>query len=318
MKKGATVFAAVLAAIVFTGCMHGEKRQEEPAVTAPAYEEETEVNESAFVKSTLYFISDEGYVVPVTKLIPWEEGIAAASLGYMTSSPENADAARRMGLVPAIPDGTRFSISIRDGNALVDLIGMPPLPDAQAELDMIRAIVNAMTEFPTVTTVTITRGGSSAPLENGTELPVRQTAYPLNVEEGELAASAGGALVTLYFPNSSGAVTVPVSRPMSADPSVYSVAAALISGTSSKGLMNCFPENTLLLGAAIENGAATVNLSGDFKQVAATEGMYSLAYRTLFLSLERNFGITRLRIQVNGEDYSPEDAAAPSGVNEAR
>ena len=320
MKKALIIiFAALMAALVFSGCARGGKRaQEDLAVEPPAAEEEKEVNESAFVKSTLYFISDEGYIVPVTKLIPWEDGIAAASLRYMTSSPDNIEVAKRMGLVPAIPGGTEFSISIRDGNALVDLKNMPSLEDAKAELDMIRAIVNALTEFPTVTTVTITRGGSSDPLEHGTELPVRQTAYPLNIEESSLSASAGGALATLYFPNSSGALTVPVSRMISGAPSVYSVSAALIGGSGSRGLMNCFPENTLLLGAAIENGTATVNLSSDFKAVSGTEGMYSLAYRTLFLSLEKNFGITRLRIQVNGEDYSPEGTAAPSGVNEAR
>ena len=315
--RRALAFVLALLTFVFAGC-GGGKASEESLPTEQIFEEdEAPINESAFIKSTLYFVSDEGYVVPVTKLIPWEEGIAAASLRYMTASPANSDAARRMGLSAVIPDGTEFSISIKDGNALVDLVGMPALESERAELDMIRAIVNALVEFPTVSTVTITRGGSSAPLENGTELPVRQSAYPLNIEEGELAASSGGALVTLYFPNASGAVTVPVSRGMSAEPSVYSVAAALIAGTRERGLMSCFPENTLLLGAAIENGVATVNLSGDFKEVAKTEGMFSLAYRTMFLSLEKSFGITRLRIQVNGEEYAPEEVHVPSGVNEA-
>ena len=316
--RRALALVLAFSAFVFAGC-GGGKGSEDPQLTEQPYEEEeASVNESAFIKSRLYFISDEGYVVPVTKLIPWEDGIAAASLKYMTASSANSDAARRMGLSPAIPEGTEFSISIRDGNALVDLIGMPALESERAELDMIRAIVNALVEFPTVSTVTITRGGSSEPLENGTELPVRQPAYPLNIEGGELAASAGGTFVTLYFPNASGAVTVPVSRGMSAEPSVYSVAAALIAGTKEKGLMSCFPENTLLLGAAIENGTATVNLSGDFKETAETEGMFSLAYRTLFLSLEKCFGITRLRIEVNGEEYSPETVTVPNAVNEAR
>lgn len=308
---------ALIAALVicFAGC-GGAAEAPGPVGTAEATEiRESPEAETTFRRATLYYVSDEGYVVPVTKLIPWEAGIARACLGYMVGTRENTAAAKRMGLVPAIPDGVDMTISIIDGNAKVDLTGYAGLPTAEAELDMIEAIVNTLTEFATVSTVTITRGGEGGTLENGTQLPVRQGAYHLNPEDPELAASAGSAAATLYFPNLSGALTVPVTRYLGKSTSVYAVVSALIDGARGKGLMSCFPENTLLLGAAIENGMATVNLSEDFAAAAQTEGLFSLAYRSLWLTLRELYDFERLEIQVNGRPFAPEEVTPPYSVN---
>ena len=287
---------------------------DEPGLSETPYDETPDA-EATFRRSTLYYISDEGYVVPVTKLIPWEEGIARACLSYMVSTPENVSAAREMGLMTAIPDGVALSLRVADGNALVDMSGLRALSSREEELNMIEAVTNTLIEFPTVNTVTITRDGRGGRLENGAELPIRHEAYPLNPEDPELAVSTGASAATLWFPNVSGAVNVPVTRYLGKTPSVYSVAAALVEGTSKSGLRSCFPEGTLLLGAAIENGTATVNLSDDFKAVTETERLYSLAYRSLYLTLSDEFGITGLRIQVNGVPFEPEEAEPPAYAN---
>ena len=315
-----TAAILILTALLFAGCApKDEDLAGEPAATAEPTEEsfyrETPDAEATFRRSTLYFLSDEGYIVPVTKLIPWEEGIAKACLSYMTSTPTNDEAARRMGLSTVIPAGVAVSLSIKDGNALVDLNGLEPLSDSLSELAMVQGIVNTLVGFPTVNTVTITVMGAGGTLENGTELPVRQGAYPLNPEKTDVMTMAGAQPVTLWFANASGAVTVPVTRYLDGGASLYSTVRALLDGTGLKGLMSCFPENTLLLGAALEHGTVTVNLSDDFKNVTKTEGLYTLAYRTLYLTLAEKYSFETLKIQVNGVDYSPEKVEAPSGVN---
>ncbi len=280
---------------------------EEPICEAPS-------EAAAYCRVTVHYVSDEGFIVPVTKLIPREEGIAKACLSYMISTPENVSAARELGLYPSIPDGARLSLSIADGNALADIGGMSALPSREAELAMIESVVNTLTGFPTINTVTITRDGRGGTLENGTELPVRQKAYALNPEDGELAASAGGESLTLYFPNSSGALTVPVTR-IAGGRSLYSLASALVGGPASKGLLGCFPEGTLLLGATLENGVVTVNLSDDFRRVSETEGLFTLCHRTTWLTLKEGFDFDRLKFQVNGLDYAPEEVSAPYEIN---
>lgn len=314
------IAAALFAfALFFSGCAK-ERDENEPPLSEAEQATEAPINETpdveaTFRRSTLYYLSDEGYLVPVTKLVPWEEGIASACLSYMVSTPENLSAAREMGLSTVIPAGVELSLSIRDGNALVDMKNLPPLPSADEELLLCEAIVNTLTEFSTVSTVTITRGGQGGRLENGTELPVRRSAYALNPEDPELSVMTGSVPLTLYFPNAGGAVTVPITRYVSGEPDIYTAVSALMAGTKARGLRECFPTGTLLLGAAIENGVATVNLSEDFKETKATPGLYSLAYRTLWLTLAERFDFTRLRIQVNGAEFAPEAAEIPNDVN---
>ena len=299
---------AALVTVTFAGCGKTVDREAAPQdipTEAPFSEEPAP---QSFRRTTVYYRSDEGFIVPVTKLIPWEEGIARAALSCLISTPVNLSSARELGLETLIPDGTGFELSIIDGNAKVDLKGMPPLCSRETEDAMIRAIVNTLTEFPTVNTVTIVREGSGGALENGALLPVRQSAYALNPEEPELETSAFGEGVTLYFPNSSGRLMVPVTRRMQAGAGLYSTVAALISGAASPRLLNCFPEDTLLLGAALENGVVTVNLSEDFRRAEQTEGMLSLAARTLELTLAERFDFDTLRLQINGVDYIFDDA----------
>ena len=296
----------VLFAALISGC--GKSPAENAIEDAPP--EQAEFNEEpspqTFRRTTVYYRSDDGFIVPVTKLIPWEEGIARAALSYMVSTPANLSAAREMGLNTVIPDGVTFELSIIDGNAKVDISGLAPMPSRESEDDMLRAIVNTLIDFPTVSTVTVTRDGAGGALENGALLPVRQTAYALNPEEPELAASTAGEGVTLYFPNSSGTLIVPVTRLMDDDPGLYGAVSALISGARSPRLMDCFPEDTLLLGAAMENGVVTVNLSEDFRAVESSPGLFTLAYRTVMMSLAERYDIARLRFQINGVDYEPE------------
>ena len=116
--------------------------------------------------------------------------------------------------------------------------------------------------------------------------------------------------VTLYFPNAGGSLAVPVTRRISGRPGLYQLVSALVSGARSGRLRSCFPENTLLLGATLENGTVTVNLSEDFRASAQTEGLFSLAYRTVWLTLSREFDFDSLRFQINGVDFNPEEVGS--------
>ena len=38
---------------------------------------------AGFRNTIMYYLSDEGFIVPVMRKIPWEEGIGKATLGYL-------------------------------------------------------------------------------------------------------------------------------------------------------------------------------------------------------------------------------------------
>lgn len=259
-----------------------------------------------FREATLYYVSDEGFVVPVKKAVPKQEGIASACLAYLTSSSENDAYASSLGLRTVLPAGTGIRLAISGGEAKLDLMNMAPFEDEEAERNAMAALIDTLCEFATVDRVTVTRDGAGGALEHGTALPVGAARMPLNVEETELAASAGAQPRTLYFPNLSGARTVPVTRYFAAEPSLYATVAALIDGPKDGRLMGCFPEGTLLLGAALENGVATVNLSSDFAAAADTEGLCTLARETLLRTLREGFSVDSVTIQVNGREFEAE------------
>ena len=65
-----------------------------------------------------------------------------------------------MGLNTVVPEGVTFELSISEKeHGRVNLLNLPKLSDQSAELRMITAIVNTLTEFPTIQTVSITVNG---------------------------------------------------------------------------------------------------------------------------------------------------------------
>lgn len=261
---------------------------------------------SAYRKATVYYLSDDGYIVPTVKQIPWEAGIAKACLSCLISTEANRAEAAKLGLKTVIPSGVELELNIEDGIATLNLKNLPDLGSAAAERAMLTAIVNTLTEFETISTVTVTVNGQLIEaLPHGVKLPNKQSRYVLNVENEDVATSGEAKAMQLYFPNLAGSVDVPVTRYTNAEVDLYSNIKGLIAGTALKGLRSCFPENTLLLAATIENGAVLVNLSDDFKAISQTEGLYSLAERTV-LSVAKLYGdVSEVKFLVNGEQYTP-------------
>ena len=256
------------------------------------------------VSTTLYFITDEGYVLPVDVKLPFEAGIAKACLARLTAGGEYAAELKKLGLTAPIPEGTEIRIAIADGEAKVDLRNMPALADYRQEQNLFIAIVDTLTQFDTVDTVSVYINGSNAPTANGSELPSGSGRLALNVEDDAVAVSGNAQPVTLYFPNSSGALFVPVTRYLNGS-GLTGAIGALVSGTAMPGLLSCFPENTLVLGAAIENGLLTVNLSKDFEAVAETPGLYSLAMQAVMLTAMPYGSVDEIRFTVNGVPFAP-------------
>ncbi|HHZ00627.1 MAG TPA: GerMN domain-containing protein, partial [Tissierellia bacterium] len=129
----------------------------EDAVGEEAYEEviETAAEPQEEVKMTnimAYFEDEYGFVVPVNTKIPWEEGIAKATLRSMIAGSETEKRIAQSGLHGVIPEGTEIrGISIKDGLCRVDFSkNILNTSSLEQEENMISAITYALTEFPTI------------------------------------------------------------------------------------------------------------------------------------------------------------------------
>ena len=113
--------------------------------------------------------------------VPAEQGIAKATLSMMVKSTANDMQAARLGLRTVLPENMSIDLDITGGLARIDL-GEEALTmaDAAAESNMITAIVQALTEFPTVEKVEFlidgpAHGGASA--RHGRVRPVHPRRY---------------------------------------------------------------------------------------------------------------------------------------------
>lgn len=261
------------------------------------------------VSLTLHYITDEGYVLPVSERIEKQDGIARACLMRLIASDDTANELRSQGLNAPIPSGTQIALSIDGGEAQVNLSGMGALESGESEQAIYTAIVNTLTQFPSVQVVTITLDGADGENENGSIPPKKAGQYALNPENSAIETGADGELsaLTLYFPNESASLFVPITRYVGGKAGLVTAISQLAAGTALSGLRSCFPENTLILGAAIENGILSVNCSSDFKKVSDTSGLYSLCMQSVLLTARAFGSVDEIRFLVNGAAFAPEN-----------
>lgn len=269
-----------------------------PVCSAPATDDAAPDGKK--VNKTLYYLTDEGYLLPVVASVPQQAGIAKACLAKMTASDENRAALSKNGLKAVIPQGTEIQISIQNGEARVNLVNLPVMPDYDSEQQLFAAIVNTLTEFDSIETVSIFLNGCNDITANGSLPPQKHGKYALNVENAEIATSGSAKPLTLYFPNESGSLMIPITRYAEGSTDLYSCIQQLAAGTELRGLRSCFPENTLVLGAVIENGILTVNLSSDFETVANDAGLLNLATQSVLLTALPYGSINEVHFAVNG------------------
>ena len=101
---------------------------------------------------TAYYEDENGFVVPVNTEIPWEEGIAKATLRSMVVGSETEKRIVQSGLHGVLPEGTEIrGMSIKDGVCRVDFSkNILNTATYKQEENMISAITYTLTEFPTV------------------------------------------------------------------------------------------------------------------------------------------------------------------------
>ena len=156
MKQGKAIAMLLLALVlmVSAGCSSQKPIDlEEPVEQVPtAAELQASLEDGASTREvTLYYKDLMGYLVPVNCEIPWEEGIAQATLKQMISSEENDLQAARLGLLTALPEGLEVDMDIIGQLAKVSLsTECMQCVDAEEENAMVCAIVSALTEFDSI------------------------------------------------------------------------------------------------------------------------------------------------------------------------
>ena len=283
----------------------------------------TDSAKTATMSTVVYYQDNYGYLVPVMCTLPYEDGVAKATLNRMIQSPENDMQAARLGLKTVLPEGTTIDLDISGGLARIDL-GKEVLnmADAAAESNMITAIVQALTEFESVERVEFLVGGQKLDkLTHGTDISKTFERGEINLETSASAINSGALKpVVLYFPCESSSVVVPVTRMVYSNADVNTAVLELAKGPSNQSpLEDALPAGCGLIDVQVVDGVAKVNFTKEFANLVQNTDGGRLALKALVLTCTQFDGVNSVQILVEGEPYDPGQGtlSVPSFANVA-
>ena len=264
--------------------------------------------ESPGVSTVVYYQDNYGYLVPVMCNVPYEDGIAKATLGLMVKSGPNDMQAARLGLRTVIPENVTMELDIADGKARIDIKydGELEFIDAAHESNMVAAIVQTLTEFDTVETVEfLFNGQKKEKLPFGTDVSDKFRRGDINLESTSrpTAASVSANALTLYFPGESASVVVPVTRMVYSQADINTAVLEMAKGPLSDALTEAIPEGCGLIGVEVENGVAKLNFTGEFMQIVNNIDGGRLALKALVVTCTQFEGVDKVEIYVEGEKW---------------
>lgn len=263
--------------------------------------------EEGMRKTVMYFKNGDGYLVPVMRRIPWEEGIAKITLNNMIDSPELREILGSTGLSPIIPAGTRvtgISVNEETGICKVDFSDDALNNESEeSEENFIKGVVYTLTEFPAIKEVQILVGGKASSLKFGSNISQPIARQDINLI-GKM--EEGRSKVTVYYKGMSDneleyfiPVTIPTLAPVA---NVYSALDLLFEGPPAvSGLFSDIPKDITLHGVEVKNGTAYVDISHDSLTGDADDKAFGNIIKNIGLTLSQFKEIETVELLIDGE-----------------
>lgn len=271
-------------------------------------------------KTVMYFQDADGYLVPVMRRIPWEEGIAKVTLKNITDSPEVRESLSATGLLPIIPSGTGINgmtIDADTGVCKVDFTAEINNKDNQKdEENLIKGVVYTLTEFPAIKEVKILIEGKEVDVMNhGTEIKGSLTRENINLLG---KAEDGRSNVMVYYKGTADddfeyfvPVTIPTMAPMV---NVYTALDLLFEGPpADMNLATDIPSDVSFQGVEIKDGTAYVDINMGAESMLTRDATIENLIKNVGLTLSQFEEISAVEVLVDGEIIN---SAIPVFANE--
>lgn len=261
------------------------------------------------VKTELYLINKDGFVVPQTLTLPKTNSVAKQALEHLVANGPVTD------MLPndfraVLPEETQVSVNIKDGVAVVDFSKEFKNYQPEDERKILESITWTLTQFDTVKKVKLQMNGH--PL---TEMPVNGTpisenlsrATGINLDTAGVTDITNTKPVTVYYLGGEEGeyYYVPVTKRVNTSEknNIVAVVNELVKGPNTKSnLASEFMSDVELLEAPkVENGKVTLNFNesiyGSFEEKIVSERLLN----ALVLSLTEQKGIESVAVTVNGK-----------------
>ncbi|KPU26999.1 spore gernimation protein GerM [Caloranaerobacter sp. TR13] len=272
-------------------------------------EDNLEVSSEVELRDTvLYFQDQSGYLIPVKRQIPWEEGIAKAALRNMIDSVALREDIGVIGLEPIIPTGTQIrgmSIDKETGLCKVDFSKeIMNYNSKTEEQNLVKGIVYTLTEFPTINKVQFMIEGKIVDsLKFGTKIGKPLVRKDINLID---TASKGESRVVVYFKNTANGeyeyyvpVTVPTSAPQA---NILTALQKLFEGPPvDTALYSDIPDGVKLQGVEIKEGIAYVDIYDENDAQVKDQAVFDKMAKNIGLTLSEFEDIIGVEILLDGK-----------------
>lgn len=321
MERLLIVGAAAL--VVVLALRGGEETQTTMVYETPPVTQSTSANAAnvEMVSTVCWYEDGDGYLVPVTRQIPMQDGIAKATLALMVESSENDLAAARMGLTNIIPEGVTIDLDIANGKARVDMSKESlDCANAEEELLMVQGVAATLCGFETVEEVSFLFDGQKrSQLTHGTDVSGVFTEDSVNRESmATFSDSASADAVQLYFPSASGRMLVPVTRTVFSPADLPTAILELAKGPRTDSGLECpIPGKCGVKSVKIKDGVATIDFTKDFAEVAQNSDGGHQAVQAVLFTASQFPGVKKVSILVEGQPFHTEPQTATTWVNNA-
>jgi germination protein M len=261
------------------------------------------------LKTELYLIDKNGYVVPQTLELPKTTSVAKQALEYLVANGPVTD------LLPndfraVLPEDTQVSVNIKDGVAVVDFSKEFANYQKEDEQKILQSVTWTLTQFDSVEKVKLQMNGHAL-----TEMPVDGTPISDNLSRSTgINIDTSGVLditntkpVTVYYigGEEDSYYYVPVTRRVdtSEKDNITAIINQLVEGPDSKSnlVSEFMPDVKLLEAPKREDGKVTLNFNesiyGSFEEKVISQNLLN----ALVLSLTEQKGIESVAVTVNGK-----------------
>ncbi|HHX22929.1 MAG: GerMN domain-containing protein [Tepidanaerobacteraceae bacterium] len=294
--------------LIISASACGFLRREPPLEESPEPDENSEETLAHLRKTVLYFINENDLLVPVTKDIPWVEGIAKATLDILVDREETRLELAEKDLRPSLPEGTEvIGMTIRDGVAKVDFnSNLLNTSDKKSEQNAINSIVYTLTEFPTIDRVQILVDGKRLnETTHGIKLEETLSRQYINLETS--IESEDFIPVTLYFKglSSDGNFNyfVPVTRMVpKSENNIKTTLQELVKGPlDNSGLVSVLPKDTKVLDVIQKDNEVVVNFSKEIEGYGGGIDAEQSIVNSVVLTVSEFPGVETVSLQIEGD-----------------
>lgn len=274
-------------------------------------------DQSTGASIVLYYQDAEGNIVPLSRRIGKQEGIAKAAVSGLIDSAITREEIEYYGVYPVIPQGTQvLGINVVNGIATIDFNNkILNYKTEAAERNIISSIVYTATQFKSIKGVKIWVDGKPvnklkfntvlSGVLNRQNVLVNSTRLNINPEMGKTDIY----VIKSADEKHSYAIPVSVEHSRIKDEQIPGkIVELLAQDYSSRKLYSAIPQKTKLLEYGIKGGVLTLNFNSEIRGYSGSAREEALI-RQLLYSVKQIEGVEKLKILVNGQE-----AVLPEGT----